>query len=323
MRPSPTSERLRIQLCGLTLRNPILVASGTCAYGVELAGVLDWSQVGGLVLKGLSVEPMPGNPPPRLFETACGMLNSVGLQNLGVKRFIEEKLPGVRQLPTVVLANVFGSQTEDYVRVIEALEQAGGLAGYELNVSCPNTRRGGMYFSSDPSLLSEVVSAARRATSRPLIVKLSPNVSDIRPLAQAAEQAGADAVSLINTLRGLAIDARRRRPRLGGGFGGLSGPAIKPVALRFVYEAAQAVRIPVIGIGGISNGEDAAEFLVAGARAVQVGTAMFWDPTAPVRIARQLDKFLLEEGIRHVSELVGTLQLDDPGEGARQWPRSP
>lgn len=312
----PDSQRLRIRLCGLQLRNPIIAASGSCGYGVELERVLDWSKVGGLVLKGLSSQPLAGNPPPRLWETPCGMLNSVGLQNLGVRAFVKEKLPFVRQLPTIVFANVFGFRVEEYAEVIEVLEEAGGLDGYELNVSCPNTKQGGMYFSSDPALLEQVVAAARKVTRRPLIVKLSPNVADIQPLARAAESAGADAISLINTVRALAIDARTRSPRLGGGFGGLSGPAIKPIALRFVYEAALAVRIPVIGIGGISNGEDAAEFLIAGASAVEVGTALFWDPTAPVRIARQLDEFLIREGVEHVSQLVGTLRW--PGQGSVQ-----
>lgn len=303
------SERLAVTLCGLRLRNPVLAASGTFGYGLEFAGQADLDQLGGIVVKGLSREPMPGNPPPRIYESAAGMINSVGLQNIGVRAFIREKLPGLRRLRTAVFANVFGHTIQDYQEVVRALEDAEGLAGYELNVSCPNTQRGGMYFSSDPALLAELVEAVRPLARRPLMVKLSPNVAAIPPLARAAEQAGADAVSLVNTFRALAIDARTRRPRLGAGFGGLSGPAIKPIALRMVWEAAQAVRIPVVGLGGIANGEDAAEFLIAGATAVQVGTASFWDPAAPFRIALELDRFLAQQKVARVQDLVGTLRL--------------
>jgi dihydroorotate dehydrogenase (NAD+) catalytic subunit len=307
-----SSDRLAITLCGIPLRNPVLAASGTFGYGVEFAAHVDLNQLGGIVVKGLSREPMAGNPPPRIWESAAGMINSIGLQNIGVRAFVRDKLPALRRYRTAVFANVFGYTVEDYVEVVRVLEDAEGLAGYELNVSCPNTKRGGMFFSSDPGLLAEVVQAVRAVARRPLIVKLSPNVARIQPLAQAAEQAGADAVSLINTFLALAIDARTRRPRLGAGFGGLSGPAIKPIALRMVWEAAQAVKIPVIGMGGIATGEDAAEFLIAGASAVQVGTATFWDPRAPLRVARELDRFLAEQKIANVREIIGTLQM---GEG--------
>lgn len=306
------SDRLAITLCGIPLRNPVLAASGTFGYGVEFAAHVDLNQLGGIVVKGLSREPMAGNPPPRIWESAAGMINSIGLQNIGVRAFVRDKLPALRRYRTAVFANVFGYTVEDYVEVVRVLEDAEGLAGYELNVSCPNTKKGGMFFSSDPGLLAEVVQAVRAVARRPLIVKLSPNVARIQPLAQAAEQAGADAVSLINTFLALAIDARTRRPRLGAGFGGLSGPAIKPIALRMVWEAAQAVKIPVIGMGGIATGEDAAEFLIAGASAVQVGTATFWDPRAPLRVARELDRFLAEQKIANVREITGTLQM---GEG--------
>jgi dihydroorotate dehydrogenase (NAD+) catalytic subunit len=306
------SDRLAITLCGIPLRNPVLAASGTFGYGVEFAAHVDLNQLGGIVVKGLSREPMAGNPPPRIWESAAGMINSIGLQNIGVRAFVRDKLPALRRYRTAVFANVFGYTVEDYVEVVRVLEDAEGLAGYELNVSCPNTKKGGMFFSSDPGLLAEVVQAVRAVARRPLIVKLSPNVARIQPLAQAAEQAGADAVSLINTFLALAIDARTRRPRLGAGFGGLSGPAIKPIALRMVWEAAQAVKIPVIGMGGIATGEDAAEFLIAGASAVQVGTATFWDPRAPLRVARELDRFLAEQKIANVREIIGTLQM---GEG--------
>jgi dihydroorotate dehydrogenase (NAD+) catalytic subunit len=265
--------------------------------------------LGGLVVKGLSREPMAGNPPPRVYEAAGGMLNSIGLQNIGVRAFVREKLPALAKLRTAVFANVFGYSAEDYAEVVRVLEDNPGLAGYELNVSCPNTSHGGIYFSSDPALLAEVVSGVKRVARRPVIVKLSPNVGAIGPLARAAEGAGADALSLVNTFIALAIDPRTRRSRIGAGFGGLSGPAIKPIALRLVHQAAKAVKIPVIGLGGIASGEDAAEFLIAGASAVEVGTATFWDPRAPVRVAAELAAFLRRQGVARASDLVGTLEM--------------
>jgi dihydroorotate dehydrogenase (NAD+) catalytic subunit len=301
--------RLGTVLCGVELRNPVIAASGTYGYGVEFEEVVDLTAMGGLVVKGLSREPIRGNPPPRLWETEGGMINSVGLQNIGAQAFVKDKLPRLRGRGTAVFANVFGYSPDDYAEVVRILEDAEGIAGYELNLSCPNTRHGGIYFSSDPALLGEVVHLVRPLSRRPLIVKLSPNVARIEPLAQAAEQAGADAISLVNTFVSLAIDAHTRRPRIGAGLGGLSGPAIKPIALRLVYEAAQSVRIPVIGLGGIHSGEDAAEFMIAGASAVQVGTANFWDPEAPCRIARELDAYLQKENIHKVQDLVGTLQI--------------
>jgi dihydroorotate dehydrogenase (NAD+) catalytic subunit len=305
---SSDEARLAVSLCGIALRNPVLAASGTFGYGVEFERLADLNAVGGLVVKGLSREPMEGNPPPRVWEAQAGMLNSIGLQNIGVRAFVREKLPQLAGFHTAVFANVFGYSVEDYVEVVRVLESAEGLAGYELNVSCPNTKQGGIYFSSDPALLADVVGAVKRVARRPVIVKLSPNVAAIEPLARAAEENGADAISLVNTFVALAIDARARRPRLGAGFGGLSGPAIKPIALRLVYQAAQTVKIPVIGLGGIATGEDAAEFLVAGAAAVQVGTATFWDPRSPVRVAEELGRFLRDQGIANVHEIVGTLK---------------
>ncbi len=305
------SSRLATTLCGISLKTPVLAASGTFAYGVEFKKLMDLSALGGIVVKGLSREPMDGNAPPRLYETEGGMLNSIGLQNIGVRAFVAEKLPALRGSGTAIFANVFGYSVEDYLEVIRVLEDAEGVAAYELNVSCPNTKHGGIFFSSDPVLLGEVVGVVRARSRRPLIVKLSPNVARIEVLARAAAEAGADAISLVNTFIALAIDPRTRRARLGAGFGGLSGPAIKPVALRMVYEAAQAVKIPVIGLGGIASGTDAAEFLIAGASAVEVGTANFWDPGAPVRIANELDQFLREEKISSVAELVGTLKLGE------------
>lgn len=301
---------LAVSLCGIELKNPVLAASGTFAYGLEFAGQVDLDALGGLVVKGLSREPIEGNPAPRLWETEAGMMNSVGLQNMGVRAFVRDKLPELAKLKTAVFANVFGHQAEDYVEVVRVLEDHAGLAGYELNVSCPNTERGGIYFSSDPALLAEVVEAVGRVARRPVIVKLSPNVSAIEPLARAAEASGASAISLVNTFVALAIDARTRRPRIGAGFGGLSGPAIKPIALRMVYQAARAVKIPVVGLGGIATGLDAAEFLIAGATAVEVGTATFWDPRAPLRIARELGQFLKKEKVARAADLIGTLRME-------------
>jgi dihydroorotate dehydrogenase (NAD+) catalytic subunit len=303
------SSRLATSLCGVSLKNPVLAASGTFAYGVELRDLVDLGALGGIVVKGLSREPMDGNAPPRVWETEAGMINSIGLQNIGVRAFVADKLPELRATGTAIFGNVFGYSVEDYVEVARVLEDAEGVAAYELNVSCPNTKHGGIFFSSDPGLLAEVVGAVRKVARRPLMVKLSPNVARIEPLARAAAEAGADALSLVNTFVSLAIDPRTRRPRLGAGFGGLSGPAIKPIALRMVYEAAKSVKIPIIGLGGIATGLDAAEFLIAGATAVEVGTASFWDPTSPLRIARELEQFLDQEGIANVSELVGTLRL--------------
>jgi dihydroorotate dehydrogenase (NAD+) catalytic subunit len=303
------SPSLETNLCGVKLQNPVLAASGTFGYGIEFEKLVDLNAIGGIVVKGLSREPIEGNPAPRVFETEAGMINSIGLQNIGVRAFVEEKLPALVRYSTAVFANVFGYQVEDYVEVARVLEDNAGLAGYELNVSCPNTKHGGIFFSSDPKLLGEVVSAVKRVTRRPLIVKLSPNVSAIEPLARAAEESGADAVSLVNTFVSLAIDPHTRRSRIGAGFGGLSGPAIKPIALRMVYQAARAVKIPVVGLGGIASGEDAAEFLIAGARAVEVGTASFWDPRSPQRIAEELAEFLRREKLAEVGEIVGTLQM--------------
>lgn len=303
------AQQLETSLCGIALRNPVLAASGTFGYGVEFAKLVDLNRLGGLVTKGLSRDAIAGNPAPRLWHTAAGMMNSVGLQNIGVNAFVEQKLPELQKYSVPVFVNVFGFRLEEYLDVIRVLEDAEGIAGYELNVSCPNTEEGGISFSADPGSLSNLVRRAREVAKRPLIVKLSPNVARIEPFAEAAEGAGADAISLVNTFVALAIDVKTRKPRLGAGFGGLSGPAIKPVALRLVYEAAQAVKIPVIGLGGISSGEDAAEFLIAGASAVQVGTASFVDPRAPVRIVNQLEGLVKKLGVASVKELVGTLAL--------------
>lgn len=301
-----SDPRLEINLCGVKLRNPVMAASGTFGYGIEFASIVNLNRLGALVTKGLSREPIAGNPAPRLWHTESGMMNSVGLQNVGVHAFIRDKLPKLRQYSVPVFANVFGYEVEDYAAVIQALEAEPDIAGYELNVSCPNTSHGGIFFSSDPDLLADLIVRLRPLTQRPLIVKLSPNVSRIEPLARAAEESGADALSLINTLIAYAIDPATGRPRIGAGFGGLSGPAIKPLALRLVYETCRTVRIPVIGLGGIANGEDAAEFLAGGASAVQVGTATFIDPRAPVLIADQLKAVLRRAGVSDVKALIGT-----------------
>jgi len=300
---------LATSLCGIALKNPVLAASGTFGYGLEFEKIVRLDDLGGIVVKGLSREEIKGNPEPRLWEAYGGMMNAVGLQNVGVRAFVATKLPALRRYQTPIFANVFGYAIEDYVEVVRVLEDAEGIAGYELNVSCPNTKKGGIAFAADPSMLAEVVAAVRAVAKRPLMVKLSPNVNSIAPFARASEESGADAVSLINTLVGLAVDVRTRKPRIANGYGGLSGPAVKPVALRMVHEAAKAVKIPVVGLGGISSGEDAAEFLIAGATAVEVGTATFFDPTAPVRIAKELGSLCREEGLSNVSALRGTIQM--------------
>jgi dihydroorotate dehydrogenase (NAD+) catalytic subunit len=304
------SSRLNTEVCGIPFRNPILAASGTFGYGLEFEPLIDFSTLGGFVTKGLSRDAIAGNPPPRVWEAEAGMINSIGLQNVGVRAFVADKLPKIRKLPTVAIANVFGYAMEDYEEVVRVLEDHDGIGAYELNVSCPNTKHGGIFFSNDPELLGQVVGRVKAVARRPVIVKLSPNVAKIQPLAQAAEAAGADAISLVNTFISLAVDARTRRPRIGANFGGLSGPAIKPIALRMVYEAAQAVKVPVIGLGGVRTGEDAAEFLIAGASLVEVGAASFWDPGSAPRVAQELNEFLRQEQIDRVTDLVGTLRLN-------------
>jgi len=304
-----TDEWLATELCGITLRNPVIAASGTFGYGIEFASIVDLNSLGALVTKGLSREPIAGNPAPRLWHTDAGMMNSIGLQNVGVTAFIRDKLPELRQYSVPVIANVFGYAEDDYTEVVRALQDAEGIAAYELNVSCPNTKHGGIFFSSDPQSLAALVAQVRQVATRPVIVKLSPNVASIQPFARAVADAGADAVSLVNTFISLAIDIETRAPRIGAGFGGLSGPAIKPIALRMVYEAAQAVKIPVIGLGGIASGADATEFLIAGAQAVEVGTANFADPQAPRRIAREMAEVVQRLGAKSVKELVGTIRF--------------
>ena len=272
---------MSVYVAGIELKNPVIAASGTFGYGVEFEDIVALDRLGGFVVKGLSREAMPGNPPPRLFETAAGMLNAIGLQNIGVRAFLEEKLPLLRKIKNIVFfCNVFGHSQEEYEDVVRVLNEGEDIAGYELNVSCPNTKCGGISFGSDPRMLFDVVNAAKKLATRPLIVKLSPNVTSIPEVARAAEDAGADAISLVNTFVAMAIDAETRKPRISNITAGLSGPAIKPIALRMVWEAAKTVRIPVIGIGGISTAEDVIEFHAGRAPAIEVGTVNFWDPCA-------------------------------------------
>ena len=296
---------MTVEIAGIRFKNPVLTASGTFGYGQEFAQLMDLNRLGGIVVKGISLQPMEGNPPPRIYETESGMLNAIGLQNVGAKRFLDDKLPFLRDLDTQVIVNVFGYSTEDYVRTIEILNRGDGIAAYELNISCPNTRSGGMFYGSDPKLTHEVTMASKKVARVPLIVKLSPNVTDITVFARAAENGGADALSLVNTFVGMSIDIETGKPRLSHGTGGLSGPAIKPLALRLVYQAVHAVRIPVMGIGGISSAEDALEFLIAGAKAIQIGTANFYDPRASENVIRDLEAYCKRKRV-DLNRLRGT-----------------
>jgi dihydroorotate dehydrogenase (NAD+) catalytic subunit len=301
---------LSVNLGALRLSNPILAASGTFGYGIEFAHLVDLNRLGGFVVKGLSLEAMAGAAAPRLCDTPSGMLNAVGLQNVGVRAFVAEKLPALRQYRTAVIANVFGCTVEEYVGVIRILEDAEGLAAYELNISCPNTAHGGIQFGSDPQMVTEVVSAARQAAHRPLWVKLSPNVTDIGVIAKAAEEAGADALTVANTYQAMSINVQTRKSRLGRATGGLSGPAIKPITLRLAYEVKRAVKIPVVGLGGVEKAEDALEYIIAGASAVQVGTANFSQPRACEGILDQLERYCTDNKINSISSLIGTLEAD-------------
>jgi dihydroorotate dehydrogenase (NAD+) catalytic subunit len=299
-----------VNVGALRLSNPILAASGTFGYGVEFAHLVDLNRLGGIVVKGLSLEPMAGAPAPRLCETPSGMLNAVGLQNVGVRAFVAEKLPALRQYRTAVIANVFGYTVDEYVGVTRILEDAEGLAAYELNISCPNTAHGGIQFGSDPQMVSEVVSAARQATRRPLWVKLSPNVTDIGIIARAAEEAGADALTVANTYQAMSIDVQTRKSKLGRATGGLSGPAIKPLTLRLVYETRRVAKIPIVGLGGVEKADDVLEYAIAGASAVQVGTANFSQPRACVDILNQLEKSCRDNNINNINSLIGSFQAD-------------
>jgi dihydroorotate dehydrogenase (NAD+) catalytic subunit len=301
---------MRVSLAGVELRSPIIAASGTFGYGIEFEEIVSLNRIGAFVTKGLSREPMAGNPAPRIIETAAGMINAIGLQNIGVRAFIEQKLPRLRSMPdVVVIANVFGFSVEDCVEVVHTLNDAEGIALYELNASCPNTSHGGMVFGTDPDSLYRLARACRHAARRPLMVKLSPNVTDIGLMAKVSADAGVEAVSLVNTFVSLAIDIETRRPRIANVTGGLSGPAIKPIAVRMVREAFKAVNIPIVGMGGIARAEDAVEFMLAGATAVQVGTASYADPRAVETIAANLRRWCADHDLKTVAELTGAALL--------------
>ena len=302
------SPDLQVSLAGIKLKNPIIAASGTFGYGLEFEDVVHLDRLGGFVVKGLSREPIIGNPPPRLYETAAGMLNAIGLQNIGARAFVDEKLPMLREIKDIVIiANVFGYTREDYEHTIEILNEGEGIAAYELNVSCPNTQHGGIQFGSDPRTLDEVVATAKHYAKRPLIVKLSPNVTSIGQMAHVAQEAGADAISLVNTFVAMSIDVDTRKPRIANVTAGLSGPAIKPIAVRMVYEASKSVQIPVIGLGGVSTAADVVEFMLAGATAVQVGTASYWDPRATERIVTELERWCTAHEVSRIAELTGAM----------------
>lgn len=295
----------------LRLRNPVIAASGTFGYGLEMEPFLDLEVLGAYVVKGLYLLPRPGNPPPRLVETASGLINSIGLQGIGVESFIETILPRLRKYSTPLIINVCGQSDEEYAAVVERLEKEEGIAAYELNISCPNVKREGLCPALSPEATYTVVKLAREKSRRPIITKLSPNVTDIVSIALAAQEAGSDAISLINTILAMAVDIETRRPLLGNVFGGLSGPAIKPIALRMVFQVARQVKIPVIGGGGIMTGRDALEFLLVGAKAVEVGTANLIDPQASLRIIKEIEQYCLSHGLKKIEAIIGSLILDD------------
>jgi dihydroorotate dehydrogenase (NAD+) catalytic subunit len=298
---------LSVDIGGLRLKNPVMTASGTFGYGQEFTNFTQLERLGAIVVKGISLKPASGNAPPRIVETACGMLNAIGLENVGADAFIDEKLPFFKEVPTPVIVNIYGKTIEEYTELAERFESCEGVAAMEVNISCPNVKAGGVAFGVCAASAENVITAVRSKTTKPIIVKLTPNVTDITEIAKSVENAGADAVSLINTITGMAIDIHSRRPKLANITGGLSGPAIKPIALRMVWQTAGAVRIPVIGIGGIMTAQDALEFMIAGATAVQVGTANFVNPHATMEILEGIDAFLAENNILNLSELIGSL----------------
>lgn len=300
---------LAVEFAGIRLKNPVLTASGTFGYGEEYAEFVDLNRLGGVIVKGISLRPIPGNPPPRIWETPSGMLNAIGLENPGVDAFVREKLPYLRRFETAVIVNIFGYSTEDYLAVAEILDSEEGISALEVNISCPNVKAGGMVFGTDVDATYRLLSEIRKKTRLPLIAKLSPNVADITVFAKAAADAGCDGLSLINTLLGMAIDVRCRRPRLANCTGGLSGPAIRPVAVRMVWQAAKAVRLPIIGMGGIMTGEDAMEFILAGATAVAVGTANFVNPRATIDVIDGMKALMAEMGVQEIRGLIGKVNI--------------
>jgi len=304
-----SSVDLQTEIGGLCLKNPVMTASGTFEYAGEFIDLLDINRLGAIIVKGISLEPSAGNPPPRIVETPCGMLNAIGLENVGIHAFISEKLPFLRTLSPPLIVNIYGKRIEEYAELARHINDADGIAAIEVNISCPNVSSGGIAFGVDPLSVFEVVSAVRKQTIKPLIVKLSPNVTDITPIAISAEEAGADCLSLINTLTGMAIDIETRKPKLANITGGLSGPAIRPIAVRMVWQAVLAVSIPVIGIGGIMTASDALEFLIAGASAVQIGTANFVNPRATLDILEGIETFLLQHHIEKLADIIGTIKI--------------
>lgn len=309
---SSAQPDLSVQIASLRLKNPVMTASGTFGYGREMAHIVDLNRLGALVVKTLQREPRPGNPPPRLCETPAGLINSIGLPGIGIERFLSEELPFLRRFETPVILSVAGQSPEEYAALVRRADQSEGIAAIELNLSCPNVKQGAWMFAADPMATAQVVALCRRATQKPLMAKLTPNVTSIAAIAQAAEAAGADAISAINTVLAMAIHVRTRRPRVVTNVGGLSGPAIRPIAVRMVWEIARAVRIPVIGMGGIMNAEDALEFILAGATAVAIGTATFLDPEAPLHVIDGLEAFLREENIPSIRSLIGAVELWPP-----------
>ncbi len=300
-----TTTNVSVNLGGIDLQSPVLVASGPFGHGREFEVLVDFNSLGGIIAKGVSVDPWPGNPPPRLVETASGLLNAVGLHNPGLKAFVEDDLPLLRRLGPRIIVNIIGKNIKDYAAVAAGLHEAEGISGLEINVSCPNLKAGGLSFGTDPDLTYCVVAAVRRETDLPLLVKLTPNVNDIVSVACAAEEAGADVISLINTLAGMIIDIESKKPLLGNRFGGLSGPAIMPVALKMVWQVAEAVKIPVLGMGGITSAADAIQFILAGARAVAIGSGLFYDPDLPAKIVQGLHEYMNRHHINSLSELEG------------------
>ena len=309
---------LAVKLGPLRLKNPVMVASGTFGYGQEYAELVPPERLGAMVVKGISLEPRSGNPPPRIWETCGGMLNAIGLQNVGLRSFLEEKLPWLKPFPVPVIVNLFGNTVEEYGKLAAALDGQEGIAGLEINISCPNVKAGGMTFGSDPEMVFQVVSAVRSRTNLPVITKLTPNVTDITVTARAAQDAGTDILSLINTVAGMAVDAQTRQPRLANVVGGLSGPAIKPIALRMVWQVVQVSRVPVIGLGGIVSVEDALEFLIVGAKAIQVGTANFVNPHVTLEIIDGLEDYLRQRGLKDINEIIGTLEIPEGKPGTER-----
>lgn len=311
------STNLCVNVGGIKLKNPVMTASGTCGYGSELFSFVDLNRLGGMVVKGLSLTACPGNPPPRIAETDAGMLNAIGLENVGFEAFVRDKLPFLKTLNTSVVLNIYGQNVEQYERLAEKINELNSngsnyidsIAGLELNISCPNVKKGGLAFGTDPKMAFEVTKAVRDKTRLPLVVKLSPNVTDITTIARSVEDAGADALSVINTLLGMAVDIKKRRPKLHNIVGGLSGPAIRPIALRMVWQTVRAVKIPVIGIGGIMCAQDALEFLIAGASAIQIGTANLVNPRAGVEIVEGIETYMVENGFSNISQVIGSLEI--------------